>query len=99
MDVDILYVAECPHVARARTRLSEALDVTGISASIRETIVETPAAAEALGMRGSPTFLFNGRDPFPSSDDLGSLSCRLYRVDNSLDGIPSVDQLVTALQS
>ena len=99
MDINILYVPDCPHVARAMTRLLEAMDAAGVSASIRATIVHTPDAAEALGMRGSPTFLFNGRDPFPSRDDLGSVSCRLYAVDNSLDGIPSVDQIVTALRS
>ena len=99
VDIDILYVTECPHIGHAVARLSEALDVTGLSASIRETIVDTPEAAEALGMRGSPTFLFNGRDPFASSDESGSLSCRLYPIDNSLDGIPSVDLIVTALRS
>jgi hypothetical protein len=98
VDFDIL-VTDCPHIGHAVARLSEAFDAAGLSASVRETIVDTPEAAEALGMRGSPTVLFNGRDPFPSSDHLGSVSCRLYPIDNSLNGIPSVDQLVTALRS
>ena len=99
VDIDILYVADCPHIGQAVARLSDALNAAGLSASIRETIVSPRDAAEALGMRGSPTFLFNGRDPFPSSDDLGSVSCRLYLVNGTLDGIPSLNQLVTALRS
>ena len=99
VDIDILTVPDCPHAQGAKVRLMEALNAAGTPAHIRERIVASTEEAEALGMRGSPTFLFDGLDPFPSSDDMGSMSCRLYALDTSLDGIPSVDQFVAALRS
>lgn len=97
VQIDILYVPDCPHVESTVVRLLEALDYAGLSASIRESVVDTPEDAEALCMRGSPTILVDGRDPFASTDEAGSVSCRLYPAGGSFGGVPSVDQLVAAL--
>lgn len=98
MDIEILYVSDCPHLDAATARLGEALRVTGVDATIRRTAVDTDEGARALGMRGSPTILIDGRDPFAATAD-PSLSCRLFRTGDGYDAAPSTDQLVAALTS
>jgi hypothetical protein len=45
-------------------------------------------------MRGSPTLLFDGSDPFEGLDRLPGLSCRLYRDEvGQARGAPSVQVL------
>ena len=62
-----------------------------------EHLHELRSLAERRGMRGSPTFLIDGHDPFHGDGKVGSLSCRLYRVDVALDGAPSVRQLIEVI--
>jgi hypothetical protein len=93
--IDILVVADCPHRAAARARVQAAVDRAGIAASVREVEVATTEDAVRLGMRGSPTILVDGRDPFGDAEP--SLSCRLYRAGGGFDGAPSVERLVAAL--
>jgi hypothetical protein len=97
VDVELIFVPACPHLDLARQRLREALRAAGASATVRETEVSTADAAGNAGMHGSPTLLIDGRDPFPGGDCAASLSCRLYRVNRSIDGAPTVDQIVAAL--
>lgn len=97
MDIEILYVPDCPNLDRAVVRVLEALDQTGLSASVHESEVASVDVARARGMRGSPTVLIDGRDPFGSDDVDGSMSCRLYRFGAGVDGAPSVEQLVDVL--
>lgn len=92
--IDILYVPDCPNLERVRRRLHEALAAAGIAASVCETEVATAAAAERVGMRGSPTILIDGRDPFGPTSEVSSLSCRLYATGRGVDGAPDVAQLV-----
>lgn len=95
--IDVLQVTDCPHLAPTVVRLREALDDTGLSASITEQLIDNEVDARRLGMRGSPTVLIDGEDPFGSSAEVGSVSCRLYVVGDGLDGAPSVAQLIGAL--
>ena len=97
MDIEILYVTACPHVDRAKSRVREALAAVGVKASIRETEVATTDYAVRLGMQGSPTILIDGRDAFPTGE-VASLSCRLYRTEQAVDGAPSVRQLIDAVK-
>jgi hypothetical protein len=96
VDIEILFATACPNIERARARLREALDLAAVAATIRETEVSTPASAACLGMRGSPTILIDGHDPFANGEP-ASLSCRLYRTDHTVDGAPSVRQLLAAV--
>jgi len=98
MDVDILYVPDCPNRQRARRHLDRALAAAGVAATVRETEISTGEAAAVAGMRGSPTVLIDGRDPFVEGGEAASVSCRLYRSEGSFDGVPSVHQLVAALR-
>jgi hypothetical protein len=63
---------------------------------VREHEVHSSEEAEHLGMRGSPTILIDGRDPFAGTAAPAALSCRLYRSGQS--GVPTVSQLVDHLE-
>lgn len=97
MHIDLLYVPNCPNLGRTRVRLQEALDAAGVDASVRAVEVTSSAAAAETGMRGSPTILINGHDPFATETESASLSCRLYAVGERMDGAPTVAQLIEAL--
>jgi len=97
MDIEILYVAECPNLAPARRHLDAALRVAGVTADVREIEVADPEAAARTGMRGSPTVMIDGHDAVPTDATPGSMSCRLYAADGVLYGAPSLDQLTDAL--
>ena len=98
VQIDVLTVAGCPNLELVRSRLGQALVATGAVATVREILIETAAAAEQAGMRGSPTILIDGRDPFVGEGERGSLSCRLYTADGHVSGAPEVARLVEALR-
>jgi hypothetical protein len=97
LDIDLLYVADCPNHAIARARVQIALDRTQLAAVVRERQVQSSEEAARLGMRGSPTILIDGHDPFAAGADPAALSCRLYRSEPGVTGAPTVEQLVEAL--
>jgi hypothetical protein len=97
VDIEILYVPECPHLDAAAGRLREALAMTGVDADVRHTSISTDDEARSRGMHGSPTILIDGRDPFATGTTTGSLSCRLFRTEDGHDGAPTTGQLVAAL--
>jgi hypothetical protein len=97
MEIDLLYV-ECPNRRVARDHLNGALAQTRLAAVIREREIRSGEEATRLGMRGSPTILIDGRDPFVETADATALSCRLYPLDLGLSGAPTVEQLVEALR-
>lgn len=97
MEIDLLYVAECPHRDVARRLVERALTRADRSGTIREREVRSGEEAQRLGMRGSPTILINGADPFAGQTGPTGMACRLYRTDTGLSGVPALRQLVEAL--
>jgi len=99
MDVTVLTVSRCPNAALLDERLAAA--VVGLEGvRVVRRIVHDEREAAALGMRGSPTLLIGGADPFAAPGQPASLSCRLYRqADGSLAGAPPADALRRALVS
>ena len=97
MEIDLLYVADCPNHAIAGARVKVALDRAQLTAVVHEREVQSSEEAKRLGMRGSPAILIDGRDPFARADDPATLSCRLYPGDGGFSGAPTVEQLVEAL--
>ena len=97
VDIELLYMADCPNRTIARARVQIALDRTQLAAVVRERQVHSGEEAVRLGMRGSPTILIDGSDPFAGGADPAALSCRLYRGDPGFSGAPTVEQLVEAL--
>jgi hypothetical protein len=97
MDIELLYVPDCPHRGDARRHLAAALAETGVTAVVHERKIESPEDAARLRMHGSPTVRIDGRDAFADPSDRPSLSCRLYRGDHGVAGAPTVAQLVAVL--
>lgn len=97
MDIRLLHVRDCPNHAVVRSRLEMALERTRVVAVVHDHEVLSSQEAARLGMRGSPTVLIDGRDPFADGADPAALACRLYRSGAGLSGAPSVEQLVHAL--
>lgn len=96
MEIDLLYIPDCPNRSLARDHVNLALVRTGLAALVREQEVRTSEEAARLGMRGSPTILIDGRDPFGVGDDT-ALSCRLYHGEVGFRGAPTVEQLIGVL--
>lgn len=98
VDVRLLTVTDCPHRDLTLRRVREALARVGVpQIAVIERVVDDPTDAAARGMRGSPTVLIDGHDPFATADTTTSVSCRMYPTATGYDGAPSVDHLVAAL--
>lgn len=96
MEMDVLSVADCPHVSVLERRLRRVLGAR--ADAVRHRVVTDAGDARRWGMNGSPTLLVDGVDPFATQEQWASLSCRLYRhPDGHLEGAPSVAQLRRAL--
>lgn len=98
MQVTVLAVADCPNVGLLEERLASVLEARpGVTVSRH--VIGDEAAAASFGMRGSPTILINGADPFAEPGQPTSMSCRLYRdSDGRMSGVPSAGQLRQALE-
>jgi hypothetical protein len=97
--VSLLYLEGCPNRHLVDKRLRQALAAVGLDdAELDYRQVSTPEEAEELGLRGSPTVLVNGQDPFGDRARTASFSCRIYRTPDGLHGSPTVEQLVEALR-
>jgi hypothetical protein len=49
-------------------------------------------------MRGSPTILIDGADPFEEAGVPLGMSCRIYTTEHGMNGAPSVAQIIEALR-
>jgi hypothetical protein len=93
MELVVLTVPDCPNAAAFEARLAAALADWPSAVIRRRRIADEREAAEA-GMRGSPTLLVDGVDPFAVPGQPASLSCRLYRDPSGhLGAVPSVEEL------
>lgn len=97
MDIEILYVPDCPNVESTLMRLDEALSAVGRAARVEPIVIESEDAARARGMRGSPTILVDGMDPFATADAECGLACRLFHTPTGLAGAPTTRQLIEVL--
>lgn len=97
MQVELLYFEDCPHWKVAQQRLKELGPEVGFT--VIEHVVSSQEEADAFEMRGSPTVLIDGRDPFLRGDEPPSLSCRIYDTPQGPAGAPTVQQLRAALNS
>lgn len=98
--IELRYFDGCPNWVEAELLLYQALTVVGldeIRVELRQ--VETEDDAVALGFTGSPTILIDGKDPFAIDGSQPGLACRLYVTQAGLRGCPTLEQLVTVLQS
>ncbi|WP_241777905.1 hypothetical protein [Streptomyces sp. CT34] len=100
MEIEVLFVPDCPHRQLAEERLRQALDAVGLATtSFTTRVVGDQAEAERSGFTGSPTILIDGCDPFAEPGALPSVACRIYRTSSGLAGVPEVGQLQEALRA
>ncbi|MER6174614.1 thioredoxin family protein [Streptosporangium sp. NPDC001681] len=97
MELTVLVVPDCPNASVLDERLAEVLaDRRWVSVMRR--VIDDDEQAARWGMRGSPTLLIDGVDPFADPGVPASVSCRMYRdEDGRLEGAPSVAALRRAL--
>jgi hypothetical protein len=95
--ITLVVLDGCPNADVAVARLHEALSNCGREdLEVAVTVVESEEEGRLAGLQGSPTFLVDGRDPFPVGEGT-SWACRLYPTDRGLEGCPSVTQLEEVL--
>ena len=93
--VELIYFPGCPHVARARARIREALDAAGMEVTWREQDATAAGAPAHVRGWGSPTVLVDGRDVYGAVRGQG-LSCRVY---GGGEGVPSLEAIGAALRA
>lgn len=99
MQVTLRCFDGCPNRERALERVRSVLRELGVDASVRVERVESDDDAERLGFRGSPTVLIDGVDPFPHGPASTGLACRVYETPSGPSGVPTRDQLRTAVRA
>lgn len=100
MRVEILHIDECPNWIEAGTRVESALTELGrVDVEVTYRLLTDSVQAAAVPFAGSPTILLDGVDAFPSDGRTSDLACRVYRSDAGFAGVPSVAQLVEAIQN
>lgn len=98
--VDLLVLPEpdCPHREPALRLLRQAAADAGIAdPSVAVHVITTEELASRLGFAGSPTFLINGADLFPTTTPNTAATCRIYPTSHGPAGLPDVDALRDAL--
>ena len=100
MRVEILHIDECPNWGEAGTRVAAALAELGRSdVEVSYRLLTDSVQASAVPFAGSPTILLDGVDAFQTDGRTSDLACRIYRTDTGFAGMPSVAQLVEAIQN
>ena len=98
--VELIYDADCPNVAQARSLLIKAFTQTGVSARWREWERSAPGSPEYARRYGSPTILVNEKDVGGGAPGAGNAACRIYSDgDGKLSRIPPLDAVCSALMS
>jgi len=97
MNIELLYVANCPNHVVALERLRATLSAENLQTSVNEVLVSDNAMARSLKFPGSPTIRIDGHDVEQHSGQTTSfgLMCRLYS-DGS--GVPSQHTLQAAIE-
>ena len=89
--VRLVYFDACPNWSTADRRLRALAEELGFELELQS--VSSPVEVEAAGLRGSPTILVDGRDPYATAEAPLSMSCRLYSTPAGPAGSPTIEQL------
>jgi hypothetical protein len=94
MEITVQYFEGCPNLRVVTERLAAVGVDPGV---VRFVSVASPAEAEAIGFRGSPTVVVDDEDRFAAASAPAGFACRVYRTASGLEGAPSIEQLQAAL--
>jgi hypothetical protein len=98
MQLTVLAVPGCPNARVLEQRLVGLLAARP-EVTVTRRVIADAAEAARWGMRGSPTLLVDGQDPFAGSGSGSVVACRLYRDEQGrLDGAPTVAALRDVLE-
>lgn len=98
MNVELIYDADCPNVAAARSLLIKAFTCTGVSARWREWECAAPQSPEYARSYGSPTILVDGEDVAGTGPVASARACRVYSdAHGTLSRTPSLENTCAAL--
>jgi len=94
----VLAVRGCPNAPVLERRLARLL-AGRPEVTLTRRVITDEAEAARWGMRGSPTLLVDGRDPFAGPGPAPALACRLYPDEQGgLGGAPTVSALSEVLE-
>jgi predicted DsbA family dithiol-disulfide isomerase len=98
MQLTLLAVPGCPNAPALEQRLAGLL-AGRPEVTVTRRVISDAAEAARWGMRGSPTLLVDGQDPFAGSGSGAVLACRLYPAgEGRVEGAPSVAALREVLE-
>lgn len=98
MQLTVLAVPGCPNARMLEQRLAGLL-AGRPEVTVTRRVISDAAEAARWGMRGSPTLLVDGQDPFAEPGSAAVLACRLYPAgEGRLDGAPTVSALRDVLE-
>ena len=100
MDVELLYIAECPNWRHTLDELRGVMAARGVTADVRLVEVKTWAQARRLRFGGSPTVRVDGRDVDPAGGPpVYGVECRLYLVAGKPAGAPPREWMDEAVRA
>jgi hypothetical protein len=99
VELEVLYIDDCPDWEEAGSRLRDALYASGhTDAPINYRLLRTAKDVEGTAFAGSPPITLDGVDLFPSTGATSDLACRIYETPTGLAGLPTTEQLVERIQ-
>ena len=99
MKIELLYLAGCPTYRVAEDLLREVLAAAKMPDRIELIEIKTETDAQHWKFPGSPTFRFDGIDPFAQDEAIYGLECRVYRTPAGLRGWPTKEMLREAVNN
>jgi hypothetical protein len=98
VNIEVLYVAECPSHPAAVRMVRDVLAAEGVATEVQEILVRDEEMARKLKFLGSPTIRVNGRDIAEETRNAQNfaLSCRLYLGSKHV-GLPSAEMIHRAV--
>ncbi|NMC85472.1 MAG: DUF2703 domain-containing protein [Anaerolineaceae bacterium] len=93
MKIELLYFVDCPSWKMGLENLKAALKAEKVDENIELIQVETDEKATTEKFLGSPSFRINGQDLWPEDRRAYHLGCRIYKTDNGMRGVPTIEML------
>lgn len=98
MDYELRTIPGCPNSGPALKLFRQALAAEGARVRILRVVeITSDSEAEARDFHGSPSFIAGGHDLF-ASKAAPAVTCRVYPSSTGLVGLPSLEDLRTALR-